>query len=1026
MALQRQMVPVSFVQGQDTKTDPKQVQLGKLLLLENATLVSPMQLKKANGFASLSRRILGDLVNKIEEAEGLSVLNNELLLASDSQLYSFSAANQAWAPKGTLLSTVVTQESIDRGPTGDLSADSAIHPSGLRVFAWVTPAGVRYSVFDSNTGQLVVSEGVAEVSPADVGQAPKCLSTGNFLFVLFLDSTGGTLAALPIFVGNPQNPSALITLSSSVNTTHPTYDACVGPINEKIYFAANDSTSPNIRVGFISPSLIPGSALIATTASAAGGIGLLPTTDRSPGGNKTIMVAYATAAAVRAFTIDTVLSQVMANTLVETVGGIGNVTGLWDDVQARLYYTVATSPAWENKIRANTLTVGAVAGTPRDVVLSLSLAGKPFTNLGVDYVLGNYESASPGIQNTYFLVDQDGIAVAKILGNAAGGYRDDHLLAEANTPVEDPAQLVASSTQFQYACLIQSRLTTNVSIASASLPDQNDLFSLFGVESVTVDMFDPAVSYAKAVLADTLHITGGFLQMYDGSTVVEHGFHLWPEKLSASSAGGSGKTYQYVGVYEWTDAQGNIHQSAPSVPYTLSNVGAPDSDNVTVAFPTLRVTAKSNVVLVVYRTEDAGTEFFRVSAVDTPTLNNKLVNTVNFVDNVSDANLLKGQPLYTFGGVVENVAPPAALAVNTFANRLWVLPAPTPLSLWYSKQVVPGTPAQFSDLFVLNVDPRGGPVTAMAAMDANQIIFKESLIFAVSGDGPDDTGQQNTFSGATLVATDSGCVDPRSVVLTPMGLMYKSAKGIYLLDRSLQAKYIGADVAAYNSQTITSATLVPTQNQVRYNLGDATQLVYDYYMQAWSVRPLLSAVDATVLDDQYFYAEATGRVLAETPGVYSIAGEGYSLKVGTSWLTAAGVSGLQRVYGMMLLGTWKSPHKLRITVYYDYNDDAFDTYDIDAEPFDPGFWGDGDTWGSDDVWGGNYPTYQFRVNFTRQKCTAVRVVIQDLQVPGLVDVDGNAAQPGEAYALSNLTFQVGIKSGWRKVGAERVFPVTTP
>ena len=42
---------------------------------------------------------------------------------------------------------------------------------------------------------------------------------------------------------------------------------------------------------------------------------------------------------------------------------------------------------------------------------------------------------------------------------------------------------------------------------------------------------------------------------------------------------------------------------------------------------------------------------------------------------------------------------------------------------------------------------------------------------------------------------------------------------------------LGAPVEAYNQQTITSATLAPNVNQVRFTLGNGLALVYDYFMQ---------------------------------------------------------------------------------------------------------------------------------------------------------------------------------------------------
>jgi hypothetical protein len=209
-------------------------------------------------------------------------------------------------------------------------------------------------------------------------------------------------------------------------------------------------------------------------------------------------------------------------------------------------------------------------------------------------------------------------------------------------------------------------------------------------------------------------------------------------------------------------------------------------------------------------------------------------------------------------------------------------------------------------------------------------------------------------------------------------------------------------------------------NQVRFNLTNGDQLVYDYYMKSWSSRPLLSMVDSAILDTQYFYLDSSGRVMADTPGVYTIAGEPYAMTVQTSWLALAGVSGLQRVYGLMLLGTFKSPHTLTISIAYDFNPTPSQIVTVAADAFDPGFWGDGTAWGSDAVWGGYYPNYQFRVNFDRQKCSSVQITITDSEAY-VNNVNSVPVVGGEGYSLSALTFIVGMKEGWQKVPLAQVF-----
>src|SRR5216683_8295056 len=60
MTLQRQPVNMPFGHGGiDTKTNPIQIPLGKLLVLENATFVSPGKLSKRNGYLALTTSILG-------------------------------------------------------------------------------------------------------------------------------------------------------------------------------------------------------------------------------------------------------------------------------------------------------------------------------------------------------------------------------------------------------------------------------------------------------------------------------------------------------------------------------------------------------------------------------------------------------------------------------------------------------------------------------------------------------------------------------------------------------------------------------------------------------------------------------------------------------------------------------------------------------------------------------------------------------------------------------------------------------
>jgi hypothetical protein len=358
--------------------------------------------------------------------------------------------------------------------------------------------------------------------------------------------------------------------------------------------------------------------------------------------------------------------------------------------------------------------------------------------------------------------------------------------------------------------------------------------------------------------------------------------------------------------------------------------------------------------------------------------------------------------------VVENdPAPPTGL-IQLHRNRLWVVDSTNPLNVYYSKFIGPATPVAFNDSFVKTVDPRGGPITALATIDDKLLVFKYDQMFFIVGQGPENTGVNNDLSDAILITTDVGCIDPRSIVGSPFGILFKSRKGIYLIDRSLAVQYIGAAVEAYNNDPITSATLVANTNQVRFTLESGTTLVYDYFVQQWGVFTNQNAVDSLIWQSNMILLRADGKVLQETSGVYTDDGQPIHLKLATSWFSFAQVQGFQRVRRAELLGAWKSPHQLKISVCYDFDDTV--VQEVLVNPTTPTTFGGASPYGAGS-YGGQFQLYQWRIDLARQKCQAVKFIIEDLP-----SVTGS----GEGLSLSSLAFEVGAKQGLNKVPASQI------
>jgi hypothetical protein len=328
------------------------------------------------------------------------------------------------------------------------------------------------------------------------------------------------------------------------------------------------------------------------------------------------------------------------------------------------------------------------------------------------------------LQPTYFLCDTDGLVSAKILPGTAG-----------TLPAKNFLSQVSENTTgvFRFAGLVRSRLTSK----------NNDIYSLTGVSEIEMD-FTSVERFEAAELGGNLHVGGGFVSMYDSQQIVELNYHLYPENISASVNNSSGSlaagTYLFSVIWFWTDAKGQDHRSAPSVALSATTSGG--SSTVTLTIPSLRLTQKTNVVCEVYRTVDAGRLLFKIGKVD----NNTAADSISFADAgaISDANLVAKESLYTNGGIIENIPPPASLVLTSYKNRLVCVSSENPKKLLYSKKRTPLGPVEFSDVFsiVLNKAIR---ITALAEFDQKLIVFEPNQIFYITGNGP--TSTSNNYGG---------------------------------------------------------------------------------------------------------------------------------------------------------------------------------------------------------------------------------------------------------------------------------------
>jgi hypothetical protein len=979
MALQKSKIAIPLTEGINTKVDPNQTAIGTLENLENAVMDEPGRIKKRTGYTKVDTLLLDD--TEVTDTQRITNYKDELCLFNNTNFYSFSENTNRWTNKGTVSNIFPTSTSIIRNTYQQSNIDSAFI-SGLNVYAWEDSRnGIRTSIIDSSTGNELLSD--TEIT--STGIKPKVEFIGNIVYIIFID--GSDIKYRTINPIRPNVINAEVTLvSADVNASNKTYDTTSK--DNKIFICWNSSTA-TLRIKYISENETTSSTIEEAAESPTTAIGLH--TDE----NSRILISYYNGTAVKMLIKNfTLTTNLLTATSIETIANITNVS-IGSSSTSSTYsvlYEQSAAATKNHLIRKNTVTLAGSVGTPADFIRSCGLISKQFKQSDNYYTAIIHNST---LQSTIFIVNEDAEIVSKISQGVAGTLQSSGHLTNVST-LNDTTHMIASQ------------------IKGRTISEDNTLFSLLGVISTTLD-FNIDSKFDNAKLGEQLHTNGGMIQSYDGKEIVEHGFHVFPEDLindSTATTGGSisDGVYQYSAIYSWTDNKGQQHRSAPSIALDVTLSGGTSTQTQTITVPTLRITEKSNVVIELYRTEDSGTIFYKTTSVSAAVYNDETTDTINIVDTLSDIDLIDNELLYTTGGVLENIAPPAASIIETFGGRIFLAGLEDENKIQFSKIRQEGSPVEFNDSQIINVNPTGGKIVSLAAMDDKLIIFKETSIFYISGDGPNNLGLQDNFISPELISSDVGCKNQKSVVLTPQGLMFKSKKGIYTLTKSLTTEYTGAFVEDYNSSTIKSANLISTKNIVIF-LTDSKALVFDYFVGKWITYTNHVGISATSLNDNYYYVRSNNEVYKESSN-FTDNGSFIPLKLQTSWISFVGIQAYQRVYRMVILGEYKSKHKLIIKAAYNFlnaytQQKVVDTADFTSDTT----YGSESPYGTGTPYGGTGNKYQIRMNMKTQKCESIKISIEDSQ----------SSSFGEGLQLSNLLFVVGAKRGDFKVSQSTTY-----
>lgn len=584
MPLEKQSININFAQGVDTKTDPNQVELGKFLSLKNSVFDKGGQLTKRNGFAQLPA-LTNDTATFI-------ATHNDNLLALGNDLQVLSADTRSWLTKGRFQDVDVNVAPLVRTTTSQLTVDSAITPNLAVCSTYLDSSGTCfYAISDSLTGEIIVN---STALPATTS-LPRVFALGNFFIVMYQVTVAGVthLEYIPINSFTPSLPGPRTTVATDVVSLDTGWDGVVA--NNNLYF----SWSSTFGGGSVKTSYIDVTLLQHTVAILAGfqaDLMSLSADNTSPTPN--IYVTFWQLSDTTAYTAlyDANLNLIFTATPV-LVDNVLRLTSSAQFLVNTIFYEIdnfyphnLTVPT--HFVRRNTIdSLGAVT-VSAIIDRSVGLFSKSFIVDAKVFVGVNYGGA---LQPTYFIIDVNGNVVAKLAYSNGIQYPFDQILPQGN--------VLGSISSIGY---LFKDLLAPVN-KSLNAPSVNGIYSQTGINLAAFDFNSGNISSNE--IGGSLMITGGFPWMYDGDKPVEHNFYVYPEDIAtvpdADNGGLAALRYFYAVTYEWTDAQGLIHRSAPSVPFEVdlsASSGTPIVFTATYAAGDTVLTPSSMVGLFVGQT----------------------------------------------------------------------------------------------------------------------------------------------------------------------------------------------------------------------------------------------------------------------------------------------------------------------------------------------------------------------------------------------------------------------------------------
>ncbi len=957
----------------DTLTAPESLAFGDFTTLNNVHSQVPLGYSKRNGWTALSAGPSGIM--------RLAGLGATLLALTGTNCYAYNSALGSWATGGPVSGAQSSQTNIYLDQSADVRGGTRATAGGITAHAWINnTGGAVYLQLRSVADDAIISHAVID-STANF-KTVHAVVAGQYILVVYM-SHGSQLIRYVRVDSATGTVTTAATLLSGANVYNTASAFDVYPYSSTDVYIAWTTNTPSVKVMRYNVATlavtITSAAIVETPNSGLAVMGTI---------GEGLYVAYVTAAGnVRVSLLDPTSTILSAGptTVTTCAAGTDRNIGLcrYDSTDALLVYSHsngATTESTEWGIVTNTLTCSpSVIRNVRLVSKPYAYSGSYYCNVWVPYAL-QYTHVT--VRIAVGGVSQTAIPVA-VHAYRAADYNPAPLALLSDVDQESTGVFAFDST---VAYKFLSTATTREGLASFSTDFVSNTRSL-PIEAGGDAMF-----------------SGGVVDRFDGSKTTEVNYIAYPQILSATpgavgAAGMDDGIYSYIVIFESGNANGNVDRSTTSTAVSATTAAGAGLGKVVLIVDHLSLTnigwttAHQQGTASIFRTlKNASTyRYIGQVAMDPTTAN------FTYTDQANDSTITSNRLLYTTGGALDREPPLPSKQLLLHRNHVWGISSADPNVLFYSGDITLGEGVWFSSAQQIRVE--GEPMVAIASLDDKLVIRTANRTSFIVGDPGNQLGQNSTLQAPQLIMADTGGSDPFHVSC-PNGLLFRSAKGYQLLDRSLNLQYLGEPDLYYSSYPITrGATMVADKHEARFELDDGSEfgikLVYNYRDNRWTTFSNISDVRATsavVVGGTYYYANLAGATYYEDTTTHVDAGATFvAIQAITGWMRFGARQGFSRLRRLLIMGTYYSAHDINWLL---------------AGPYYSNGTSQGSTFTNAQIIASiTYPSEQLPIHVRYQKGEAWRLVISDSLG------SGDTLGAGQGFTLHGFTALAEMKRG---------------